>query len=266
MTSLSNPLDSLGLTQGVPPASYLDQTSTPKGVRDTTYRPAWFTWTDPASQATSVFQFDCVKEEQHTREALICEHTVEQGVDITDHIRPQPDELTLTGIVTNHPIESPDAQVTAVTIDIPAPNLQISQSLLIDLAAQAVGLAPKFPSQLVLPQITQFASFTDYVANAYTTLTRIRDKALLVTIHTPRAMYTSMVLKTISMTRSAAIGAGAAEFKLAFKQIRVVSSSIGAAPSPTVASSSPTTNKGAVSTTASNTSTPKSTGSRAATK
>jgi hypothetical protein len=54
-----------------------------------------------------------------------------------------------------------------------------------------------------------------------------------------------MVLKGITMTRSTAIGAGAAKFRLQLRQIRVVSSSIGAAPAPTLASSSPTQNVGA---------------------
>jgi hypothetical protein len=249
MTTLSNPLDGFGATQGVPTQSQLDSTQPAQGGRDTTYRPAWLVWTDPASQAQAFFFFDCVKEESHVRDALICEHTVETGVNIVDHVRPQPDELTLEGIVTNHPIESPDAQVTQVTINIPPPKLQISESLLLDLAAQAVGLAPKFPDKLVLPQITQFTSFTDYVANAYATLTSVRDQAILITAHTPRAMYTSMVLKGITMTRSTAIGAGAAKFRLQLRQIRVVSSSIGAAPAPTVVSASPTQNVGAKNTT-----------------
>jgi len=247
MTSLSNPLDSLGQTQGVPSPSMLDQTQPAQGGRDTTYRPAYLTWTDPDSGLPMQFYFDCVKEESHVRDAMICEHTVEQGVDIVDHVRPQPDELTIEGIITNHPIGSPDSFIIGATINIPPPKLQISESLLLDMAAQAVGLAPKFPTSLVV-NVEQFTAFTDYVANAYSTLSTLREQAVLLTAITPRAMYTNMVLKSIRMTRSTAIGAGAANFRLDLREIRIVSSAIGAAPSPTIAASAPVAHKAAQNT------------------
>jgi len=75
-----------------------------------------------------------------------------------------------------------------------------------------------------------------------------------------------MVLKSIRMTRSTAIGAGAANFRLELREIRVVSSAIGAAPSPTIAASAPVVQKAAQNTYENADDPPKRTGLREATR
>lgn len=49
-------------------------------------------------------EFDASIEESHVNENEVTQFPVEQGVDITDHVRRQPDRVTLRGIVTDHPI------------------------------------------------------------------------------------------------------------------------------------------------------------------
>lgn len=49
-------------------------------------------------------QLDASIEEQHNVSNAITQFPIEEGVDITDHVRKQPDRVTIRGIVTDHPI------------------------------------------------------------------------------------------------------------------------------------------------------------------
>lgn len=50
---------------------------------------------------------DVALSEKHSLTADVTEHPVEEGVNITDHVRPQPRTVQLEGLVTNHPTELP---------------------------------------------------------------------------------------------------------------------------------------------------------------
>jgi hypothetical protein len=50
---------------------------------------------------------DCSISEQHSSQAEVSRHPVEDGADVTDHVRLQPDSLSIEGLVTNQPIEVP---------------------------------------------------------------------------------------------------------------------------------------------------------------
>lgn len=49
-------------------------------------------------------ELDASMEETHVSANQITQFPVEQGVDITDHIRRQPERITIRGMVTDHPI------------------------------------------------------------------------------------------------------------------------------------------------------------------
>jgi len=54
--------------------------------------------------STEILELEATLEEGHTGVAETTDHPVEEGADVTDHIRRKPDELTLKGIVSDHPI------------------------------------------------------------------------------------------------------------------------------------------------------------------
>lgn len=54
--------------------------------------------------AIGLVQFDASLTETHTKRNTIPSHPVESGTNISDHIRQEPDEITLQGVVTDHPI------------------------------------------------------------------------------------------------------------------------------------------------------------------
>lgn len=51
-----------------------------------------------------ILELEATLEEGHNGVAETTDHPVEDGADITDHIRRKPDELSLKGIVSNHPV------------------------------------------------------------------------------------------------------------------------------------------------------------------
>ena len=53
---------------------------------------------------------DCTVTETHTATSTVTEHPVESGANITDHIRPDPVQLSITGIVSDTPIGSRQVQ------------------------------------------------------------------------------------------------------------------------------------------------------------
>ena len=54
--------------------------------------------------ATQVLEFDATLSETHTGSAQTTDFPVEDGADLTDHIRRTPEELSITGIVSDTPI------------------------------------------------------------------------------------------------------------------------------------------------------------------
>jgi len=77
------------------------------------------TWQLPATggQDPGVGQLilDASINEQHTTTAEVTLHQVETGADITDHIRPIPQRLTIEGIVSNTPIGGVSSYMNGVT-------------------------------------------------------------------------------------------------------------------------------------------------------
>jgi hypothetical protein len=64
-------------------------------------------WIGNAGQpdsAVSLLFFDATLKESHKGKNTITRQPVEQGVDITDNVRPEPDELSLDAIITNAPL------------------------------------------------------------------------------------------------------------------------------------------------------------------
>jgi hypothetical protein len=58
--------------------------------------------------------------EHHALDAEVTDHPVEQGADISDHIRVNPETLQIDGIVTNQPLELPGSHLDGVRSD-PSP-------------------------------------------------------------------------------------------------------------------------------------------------
>lgn len=183
--------------------------------------------------------FDVVRTEAQELSNLITEHPVETGANVSDHVRPNLNRVTLEAYVSNAPIASPDGTTTQFPLTIPPVPPQISVNGGINAIGQllfGVG-APPTAKALV------FAMPTDYVAQTIDTLGQLRAQGILVSVYCPNALYDSMIVESFTVNRDAGTGTGAS-FTIVLRQVRVVSSSVVTAPKPTVASASVSQNKG----------------------
>jgi hypothetical protein len=202
--------------------------------------PSYITWgdpnTDPASALGSML-FDAILSEEHDRSAIVTDHPVEQGQNIVDNVRPLPDKLELEVFVSNSPINSPDANMQPITIDLPVPG---QGSLL---AGGTTGLLTPSPPSQVSAIVDLFVGETDYPAAAYNTLTQIQSQAILLSVITPRATYSNMILESVKMHRNPGVGTSAT-FSLAFREVVLITSSVVAAPLPSIPRGNPTQSTG----------------------
>lgn len=117
-----------------------------------------------------IVQFDCAESETHTNTVEITDHPVEEGSDISDHIRELPDTLELHGLVTNTPI---------------------------------IFLASR---QAESPLIGDNTSVEDRVETAYAELKRAQKAGELVSASTTLKQYKDMVIESLSAVRDASRG------------------------------------------------------------
>lgn len=136
---------------------------------------------------------DCTVTETHTATSTVTEHPVESGAKITDHIRPDPVQLSITGIVSDTPIGSKQVQ-----------------------RAVSVGGASVQVTQQEPP-----SSATGFGRAAWAKLDAIRVAAKPVKVVTRDKTYESMALVSLSVPKEAKTG-GALYFTAQFKQIRIV--------------------------------------------
>jgi hypothetical protein len=123
----------------------------------------------------------------------VTEHPVESGANITDHIRPDPVQLSITGIVSDTPIGSRQVQRS---IEVGGASVQVTQQ--------------EPPS-----------SATGFGRAAWAKLDAIRVTAKPVKVVTRDKTYESMALVSLSVPKEAKTG-GALYFTAQFKQVRIV--------------------------------------------
>lgn len=139
---------------------------------------------------------DASLKETHTGESDVTEHPVEQGANITDHVRPRPSQLTIEGVVSNTPINS------------------TQQSRVVDV------LGVPFETTSLSDQIQGVAG---YAEQAYAVLEEFRRNGTVLTVVTRLRTYDNMILSSLSIPRDKQTG-DALFFTASFKQIILVTS------------------------------------------
>lgn len=135
--------------------------------------------------------FDCLERESLTLENEITDHPVEVGANVTDHARGKPKKHTITGWVSNTPLNSEQTQraVEALGITIQSSSLEDSP----------IGVA-------------------GYAENAQAIIEELWEKKELVTIVTPSRVISNMMIEHAEMPKDYESG-DAACFHIDFKQI-----------------------------------------------
>jgi hypothetical protein len=149
-------------------------------------------------QGVHVIELDAAISTQHTRNVTATKHPVEKGAKITDHLRPEPEQLVIEGLVSNTPLGR-----TAQT--------------------RAVGfVGSEFQTTAAAP--SAFGT-PGYAEEAFKKLDDIAGKGVLVTIATQYMTYTDMALTSFVAPRDGNTG-DALRFTATFEKIVIVSNKL----------------------------------------
>lgn len=152
---------------------------------------------------------DATIEENHRTRNKITDHPVEDGSDITDHVRTDPDSVTMVGRVSNHPLERS-----------------------ISLSDTDIGGG----SRLLSPD-------AERAETAYGDLLFLAANKLPCTIVTSINVYEDMVIESIDVTRNSKL-ANVLHFTASMRAIRKVSSETITAPNTDAQHVKPKVSKG----------------------
>lgn len=197
----------------------------------------------PDTGQSLIVTFDLTVSEGHESTSEVTEHPVEQGSNIADNIRQNPQTLTLEMFVTNAPIEDLGRGAVS-TLDIVIPHYTPP-------AAPSLGallgiIEDPIPGPVdVRIQVLNFPQPFDRVKEVHGTLLDLWNAGATMSAVTSVRTYDTMVLTGVSMPRTEP---GGATFTLSLKQIRTVTTSTVAAPKPAEKRGAPSKAKGSQST------------------
>lgn len=209
---------------------------------------------------------DAAEFESHTFEAAVTDHPVEEGIAVSDHIRPLPVRLEITGTISNTPISLPDddfsegASEDTSGEDIPRPPNTFPINALgsvgvaaatgnpagavAGLAAAAVAVAADLlEKDSVHADVLKFAPEFNRVGAALSEFLAVIQEGRLFEVVTTLATYPDMAFESLRIGRDVNTG-NVLAFSAAMKQIRTVQTSTVEDPTPKVNRALPKKAKG----------------------
>lgn len=174
----------------------------------------------------SDIEFDTLVRSNETIAVTVTEHAVEKGANVNDHVRQQPDRLSVEAMVSNTPIVVPQTQMRGVSGSFQSTEVQYQ-----NIDRPPVGLGPA--SALLAQPVPKSASvnmlkFTgqfDRVRDVYGELRLIKENGLTCSIRLVEkgglVDYTDMVIVNLGTVRETTSGS-ARSFSIDFQRIRIV--------------------------------------------
>jgi hypothetical protein len=162
---------------------------------------------EKAKARIGIAELDASLSETHSMSAEVTNHPVEEGSEISDHIRKQPDSIQISGVVSNTPL------VYLASIQAPSPLMN--------------DLTP----------------VSDRAELAYAELQRIMSQGETVEVVTSLRTYENMALTSLSITRDAASG-NVLNASMDLREVIIVKSKVVAAPVPATPANAPPVNAG----------------------
>lgn len=202
----------------------------------------------PDTDTSLIVVFDLTVSEGHEATSEVTEHPVEQGSNIADHVRQNPQGLSLEMYVTNTPIEDIGrGSVDVLELDLPhyTPPLLPTPGSLFAAAQNAITNAITGGPQPLKVQVLEFPQPFDRIKEIHDQLLDLWKAGGTMSVVTSVRTYDTMVLTKISLPRTEP---GGATFSLDLKQIRTVTTATVAAPKPAEKRGAPGAAKGSQST------------------
>ncbi len=225
-------------------------------------------WKDPDTGALNTFEFDATTSEDPTDAITITDHPVEEGTNVVDHARPDPERITLEGIITDTPhhgnlgdddnytdqplslsvdIMGPPGTQT-IHLDVPDPPVEISESGLIRAGVSALGNAifggpnndatawgvPNRKTLSASATALQAVSQVSRSRREYEKLLAAKDVTAVFDVVTSRREYFDMLIERIGAPRTPEDGDGL-KFSIDLRRLRIAASQTVDPPQPTEA-------------------------------
>lgn len=177
-------------------------------------------------------------EEGYDLQADITDSPVESGADITTHVRVRPEEVTIKGIISNHPIEEPQSHLDGARVDPTAMEIEGEPALLelpilgvVPGLQQVEAIAGAFGGSIASKRILplsglRFTGQFDRVQMVKDALRAAIHAAQTVQVITGMHSYPAMLLSGLHIERSADTG-DALHFTVTATAARIVNSETG---------------------------------------
>ena len=232
-------------------------------------------WQDPDSGETEIVEFDAVISLSPEDAVSITDHPVEQGSNITDHARDEPERLSIEGLVSTVPnaaldddveISPLDLDVRArpaggtrtISLDVPSPPIQPDPNGLLQAGISAIGNALSGGPKATVNDTSDTRIFArtaralqqrsprNRIRDIYDKLLGAKTKHVLITIQTTVRDYFDMQIERIAAPQSVS-GGSAVTFQLDLRRIRVADSETVESPKPAEARGALGRNRGSQS-------------------
>ena len=186
------------------------------------------TTTNPDNTLKELIKLDCTPNETHTITNVVTEHPLEDGSVISDHIIRKPKTLSLTGIISDDPINLSSTLVGNIAgIGSAYIGSKLASIKKVGKFAPALGAAANATFSLIGNAILS-ESKRRSVSN-YQVLEDAADQGLILTIHTSLKTYDKMVIESISVPRDSK-NSNALYFTATFKEIVVATTKVVSIP------------------------------------
>lgn len=196
---------------------------------------AFLTWLPDGAAEVQALYFDVCTEEAVDFTSTATEQPVEDGANVSDHVRRELDHVALEVQVSNQPIYDWNARggkndKIPIQLAKYTPPLAPTPGAIFSAVGSAISSLFSGDSEYAA-NVFQFSSEFNAISDTETKLRKLKDDVQLVTVVTSTSTYENMFLEHIAIERNSAMGDGAT-FRLELREIRKVAVSIVNAPKP----------------------------------
>lgn len=211
---------------------------------------AFLTYTIGTTDLDKSVYFDVVLTERHGFENDITEFAVEDGANITDHVRPNPLTVTLEVVKSNEPIsDDPEHNLGAIIGSIPisppvfTPPLNLNPFALTSAAEAGIGglISPPAPTPTAVAVLQMPSASADIPSDTMAELIILRNTATLINLTTRWGTFPDMVIEKLETDRDKDTGL-AMKATITFRKLRIVNTQTVTAPA--IPRAKPTVSKG----------------------
>ena len=175
-------------------------------------------WTGADGQTYSV-SLDATTAQNHDATNTVTEHPVEDGANMSDHIRPDLDTLSVTGVISNTPVFLPQDNIDgARAVDVQVEGVASGVRIPLPGVGALVGNIPISPTPKGV--VTGFSPDFDRISACYQALLSLRNDGVLCRVITHVRVYESMAIRKLSVPLDPTTG-HSLPLTLEFVQIRI---------------------------------------------